>query len=63
VERVAAAHGATAAQVALAWLMARPGITCPIASATTPEQLRELAGAADVTLTTDEYAALDAAGA
>lgn len=63
VERVAAAHGATAAQVALAWLMARPGVTSPIASATTPEQLRELAGAADVALTADEYAALDAAGA
>lgn len=63
VERVAAAHGATAAQVALAWLMARPGVTCPIASATTPDQLRELAGAADLSLTAEEYAALDAAGA
>jgi len=63
VERVAEAHGATAAQVALAWLMARPGITSPIASATTPDQLRELAGAADVALTADQYHALDAAGA
>jgi len=63
VERVAAAHGATAAQVALAWLMARPGVTSPIASATSPEQLRELAGSADLALTADECAALDAAGA
>ena len=63
VEEIAAAHGATAAQVALAWLMARPGVTSPIASATTPEQLRELAGAADVTLSQQEYDRLDAAGA
>ncbi|MCC6830774.1 MAG: aldo/keto reductase [Thermoleophilia bacterium] len=63
VERVAAAHDATAAQVALAWLMARPGVTSPIASATSPEQLRELAGSADLALTADECAALDAAGA
>jgi aryl-alcohol dehydrogenase-like predicted oxidoreductase len=33
------------AQVALAWLMAHPSITAPIASATTVEQLRELVGA------------------
>lgn len=41
-ERVAKEHHATQAQVALAWLMARPSITAPIASATTQEQLREI---------------------
>jgi aryl-alcohol dehydrogenase-like predicted oxidoreductase len=41
---------ATQSQVALAWLMARPSITAPIASATTVEQLHELAGAAQLEL-------------
>ena len=39
-------HAATPAQIALAWLMARPSVTAPIASATTLEQLDELMGAA-----------------
>jgi aryl-alcohol dehydrogenase-like predicted oxidoreductase len=62
-DAVAAAHGATPAQVALAWLMARPGITAPIASATSVAQLRELMGAAQLTLAPDEIAALDHASA
>jgi aryl-alcohol dehydrogenase-like predicted oxidoreductase len=62
-DAVAAAHGATPAQVALAWLMARPGITAPIASATSVAQLRELMGAAQLSLAPDEIAALDHASA
>ena len=58
-DRVAEAHGATPAQVALAWLIARPGITAPIASATTVPQLRELMGAVDLTLDADSIRALD----
>jgi aryl-alcohol dehydrogenase-like predicted oxidoreductase len=58
-DEVAAAHKATPSQVALAWLMARPGITAPIASATSVEQLRELAGAAMLTLARDEISMLD----
>jgi aryl-alcohol dehydrogenase-like predicted oxidoreductase len=42
---VAAEHHATPAQIALAWLMARPGLTAPIASATSIDQLQELVGA------------------
>jgi aryl-alcohol dehydrogenase-like predicted oxidoreductase len=42
---VAARIGATSAQVALAWLIARPSITAPIASATSEGQFAELAGA------------------
>ena len=42
VESVAEQLGATPAQVALAWIAARPGMTGPIASATTPEQLNDL---------------------
>jgi len=62
-DEVAAAHKATPSQVALAWLMARPGITAPIASATSVEQLRELTGAAALTLAQDEIAVLDEASA
>jgi aryl-alcohol dehydrogenase-like predicted oxidoreductase len=45
VEHVASAHAATPAQVALAWLIARPDITAPIASATSASQVQELLGA------------------
>jgi aryl-alcohol dehydrogenase-like predicted oxidoreductase len=62
-DRVAAAHKATPAQVALAWLMARRGLTAPIASATNPEQLKELLGAVKLRLSGAEVAALDAANA
>ncbi len=48
VDAVAAAHGASEAQVALAWVMARPSMTCAVASATSAEQVRELAGAMDL---------------
>jgi len=54
---------ATPAQVALAWQMARPGITAPIASATSVRQFEELAGAAALTLNKETIAALDAASA
>jgi len=63
IDRVAASQQATPAQVALAWLMARPGITAPIASATSVEQLHELMDAVRLTLAPDEIAALDQASA
>ena len=62
-DAVAKARGVGVAAVALAWQIARPGITAPIASATSPEQLAELARAAEVALTAEEMAALDAASA
>jgi aryl-alcohol dehydrogenase-like predicted oxidoreductase len=62
-DSVAAAQGASPAQVALAWIIARPGITAPIASATTVAQLDELLGAASLTLTDDAVARLDDASA
>lgn len=49
-DQVAEKHKATPAQVALAWLIARPSITAPIASATTSEQLDELMGAVKLKL-------------
>src|SRR5262249_40570320 len=56
VEEVAQRHHVTIAQVALAWLIAHPGITAPIASATSVEQTRELLGALDVKLTAEDLA-------
>lgn len=62
-DAVAQAHGASPAQVALAWIIARPGITAPIASATSVAQLDELLGAARLTLSTEAVDRLDAASA
>lgn len=45
VEKVASQYDATPGQVALAWLLTRPGVTAPIASATSIEQTHELMGA------------------
>lgn len=49
-DQVAERHAATPAQIALAWLLTRPGITAPIASATSLGQLEQLAGAARLKL-------------
>ncbi len=62
-DSIAAAHRATPAQVALAWLMARPGITAPIASATSADQVRDIAAATRLSLAVDEISELDAASA
>jgi aryl-alcohol dehydrogenase-like predicted oxidoreductase len=56
-DEAATRHGATPAQVALAWLMAQPAITAPIASATSLSQLEDIMGAARLQL---DQAALDA---
>ena len=60
---VAKRHDATPAQVALAWLMTRPGITAPIASATSVEQVQELAGAVRLKLSADDLDVLERASA
>jgi aryl-alcohol dehydrogenase-like predicted oxidoreductase len=56
---VAAAHGVSAAQVALAWLLANPAVTSLVIGARTDEQLIDNLGAASLELTADEFAALD----
>jgi aryl-alcohol dehydrogenase-like predicted oxidoreductase len=56
---VAGSHGATPAQIALAWLLGRPAVSSVIIGARTDEQLLDNLGAAAVTLTSDERAALD----
>lgn len=62
-DRIAGRLEASQAQVALAWLKARPGMTAPIASATTLEQVRELEAAARLSLDAAAIGELDAASA
>jgi aryl-alcohol dehydrogenase-like predicted oxidoreductase len=60
-DSVASETGATPTQVALAWLMARPSITAPIASASRVEQMADLVAACSLSLSAAQIAALDAA--
>jgi len=62
-DMVAARTGTTLAQISLAWLIARPGVTAPIASATSMAQLDELMKAPSIQLSPEDTAALDAASA
>lgn len=62
-DEVAAAHAAKPAEVALAWLMASRGVTAPIASATSIEQIESLVRSAQLVLSAAEMTALDRAGA
>ena len=58
VEELAAAKGATMAQVALAWVAAQPAVTSVILGARTTEQLKDNLGAASLSLTSEAIAAL-----
>jgi aryl-alcohol dehydrogenase-like predicted oxidoreductase len=49
-DQVAAKHHSTPTTVALAWLMAQPSVTAPIASATSLEQLEELVASTRLSL-------------
>jgi len=60
-DEVAAEWSATPAQVALAWLIARPGITSAIASATRTEHIHDLVGAAELNLDETDMEKLDRA--
>ncbi len=62
-DAVAAETGATLAQISLAWILAQPGLTAPIASATSVRQLEELLPAMGLELTADQLERLDTAGA
>jgi diketogulonate reductase-like aldo/keto reductase len=59
-EIVAARHNATAAQVALAWVMAQPGVIA-IPKASKPEHVRQNVAALDIRLTPQDLAELDRA--
>lgn len=61
VATVAARHGVSNAQVALAWLLAQGDDIVPIPGVKRTETMRDSAGASDVVLTTDDLAEIDAA--
>jgi aryl-alcohol dehydrogenase-like predicted oxidoreductase len=63
VQSVASAKNVAVSQVALAWLMARPSITAPIASATNADQAKELIAAAELSLTSEEIKKIEEASA
>ncbi len=62
-DAVAERHEATCAQIALAWIMSKPAMAGPIASATSVAQVNELMGALEIKLTPTDLAQLDQASA
>ncbi len=63
VKAVAARHGATPAQVALAWVLAQPAVTSAVIGARRPEQLLDNLASLELVLDTQDLAVLDAASA
>ncbi|MFZ2029184.1 MAG: aldo/keto reductase [Vitreimonas sp.] len=59
VGEIAAKRGLPRAQVALAWMLSKPGITAPIVGATKPEHLTDAVAATAVSLSSDEVSALE----
>jgi len=59
VARVAAKRGVPPAQVALAWLLHKPGVTAPIIGATKPHHLEDAVAALNVKLTEEEMSELE----
>lgn len=62
-EEIGRAHGASIATTALAWLRAQPTVVAPLASASRPEQVKDLLASMSLDLSTDELARLDAVSA
>ncbi len=62
-DRVAAAHDASLATIALAWLLSKPNVVAPVVSASSADQVFDLVAATQVALTRHEMAALDQASA
>ena len=62
-DTVAKEYGSTSARVALAWLITRPGVAAPIASATSIDHVKDLAAATELKLAQDAVEALTAASA
>jgi aryl-alcohol dehydrogenase-like predicted oxidoreductase len=59
VHAIAEARGVPMAQVALAWVLSKPAVACPIVGATRPAHLQDAVAALEVTLTADEVTALE----
>jgi aryl-alcohol dehydrogenase-like predicted oxidoreductase len=62
-DTVAAAHNASVGTVALAWLLTKPNVVAPVASASHPEQVEDLTAAASLRLGRHQIADLDRASA
>ncbi len=60
-DEIAEHHSTSVATIALAWLLAKPGIVAPVASASRPEQVHDLVQAAHVQLSRHDVARLDRA--
>jgi aryl-alcohol dehydrogenase-like predicted oxidoreductase len=60
VSKVAAGRGTGMAEIALAWLLSRPGVAAPIIGASKPGHLEAAIRAVDITLADDERAVLEA---
>jgi aryl-alcohol dehydrogenase (NADP+) len=60
VEEIATERGTSMAEIALAWLLSRPGVTAPIIGATKLDQLQTSLRAVSLKLTPEEIAALEA---
>ncbi|MFI5896925.1 aldo/keto reductase [Actinoplanes sp. NPDC051513] len=58
VEKIAEARGVSMAQVALAWVLSKPAVSCPIVGATKPHHLNDAVAAVDLALTDAETTAL-----
>ena len=59
VKRIAEQKQATPAQIALAWLLSKPGVVAPVASASIPQQVDDLVAVTGVQLTRHQVAELD----
>jgi aryl-alcohol dehydrogenase-like predicted oxidoreductase len=59
VTEIAQSRGVKNAQVALAWMLSRPGVSAPIIGASKPYQLEDALGALSIKLTTEETARLE----
>ncbi|MDP9794231.1 aryl-alcohol dehydrogenase-like predicted oxidoreductase [Catenuloplanes nepalensis] len=58
-QRIAEGRGVAMAQVALAWVLSKPAVSCPIVGATKPHHLRDAVAALDIDLTEAEITALE----
>ena len=54
IQAIADARGVPMAQIALAWVLSKPVVSCPIVGATKPKHLQDAVAALDVNLTDDE---------
>jgi aryl-alcohol dehydrogenase-like predicted oxidoreductase len=59
VEEIASARGVPPAQIALAWLFHKPGVTAPIVGASKPQHLQDALAAASLKLNADEIKKLE----